>query len=866
MRRLSPNRLIVIVVILVALISGLLMLSQGASTSDGQRTLALDDSYIHLQYAWQAAQGHFLQYNTGDAPTTGATSLLYMLLVAAGFWLGISKDAMPPALLIAGLALFMLAAALLADLARRAADALIDRRPFAARPEPVFPPWSAGLVAGFVFATSGWIAWVFLSGMETGLLIALVIAALWAFQTDHVRLMALLAALAALTRPEAALLGGMLLVAQIIRDPGEFNDRRRRALWACLPLAAVLVVPAISLLLTGTLAASGLQAKSWFTVVPLYLNDVVAAVAMAALMLLFPLFGGPALDGRWHAFPLAVAFALIGMLLLWRRGRVREKRLALICLGWWGIGTVATATLQTAAWHHYRYQTPFYPALILPLAITLTALVGDLARTLQQRTGSRLTVRLVGLIGLAALAFWAVYTLSDFGAAYALDTNTTARQQIVLATWIRENTPEDSLLAVHDVGAIRFFGGRDTLDVVGLTTAGMALVGGNGPGAIYEALETARPDYYVVYPIRTLPYHGIEDAPALLGPEVFRAEINPWSPYTSADSVQTVNRPDWSGVPLTESPQQPHLLEQLAGWTPVDRLDVADMDSERAHSYSWWHEGQPRGFLTEPRVMAYHDAPGLTLADGLRTVTGGMSFVLRTPEPGQWTRLVARGHQTGPITLRVRVNGADAGLWRIPALPGEWLESAFLIRPDLIPGTETAIELSVVEPAEDRRYSVAQLWAYQGQPEVLPPAPGAISGASFGDVARLAGFDLPGRVFAPGDIVPLTLHWEALTPYMADLRVFVHLIDPANDTAAGILAQADGVPRGGTYPFWVWQEGEFVRDEVALTLPADAAPGEYLLLVGIYDGQTGERLPIVGGDDLGSSRLILGPITVRAGG
>jgi hypothetical protein len=38
----------------------------------------LDDSFIFYQYAKNTQQGYFLQYNKGDVPSTGATSLLYI--------------------------------------------------------------------------------------------------------------------------------------------------------------------------------------------------------------------------------------------------------------------------------------------------------------------------------------------------------------------------------------------------------------------------------------------------------------------------------------------------------------------------------------------------------------------------------------------------------------------------------------------------------------------------------------------------------------------------------------------------------------------------------------------------------------------
>lgn len=101
-----------------------LYFNAGARTPAGLPMLPLDDAYIHLQYVWQAAHGQFMQYNPGDTPTSGATSLLYMLLLAAGFSLGLGKDMMPALVVLAGTLLFVFSTVTLADLARRAARLL----------------------------------------------------------------------------------------------------------------------------------------------------------------------------------------------------------------------------------------------------------------------------------------------------------------------------------------------------------------------------------------------------------------------------------------------------------------------------------------------------------------------------------------------------------------------------------------------------------------------------------------------------------------------------------------------------------------------------------------------------------------------
>jgi len=57
-----------------------LIRSEGAITG-GELSLPLDDSFIYLQYARVIAQGHPFVYSPGNAPTTGATSLLWPFLL-----------------------------------------------------------------------------------------------------------------------------------------------------------------------------------------------------------------------------------------------------------------------------------------------------------------------------------------------------------------------------------------------------------------------------------------------------------------------------------------------------------------------------------------------------------------------------------------------------------------------------------------------------------------------------------------------------------------------------------------------------------------------------------------------------------------
>jgi len=51
---------------------------------------------------------------------------------------------------------------------------------------------------------------------------------------------------------------------------------------------------------------------------------------------------------------------------------------------------------------------------------------------------------------------------------YADQTRAISIRQVITARWLRENTPEDAIIATHDIGAIAYYSGRKIVDVAGL--------------------------------------------------------------------------------------------------------------------------------------------------------------------------------------------------------------------------------------------------------------------------------------------------------------------------------------------------------------------------------------------------------------
>jgi hypothetical protein len=125
------------------------------------------------------------------------------------------------------------------------------------------------------------------------------------------------------------------------------------------------------------------------------------------------------------------------------------------------------------------------------------------------------------------------------------------------------------------------------------------------------------------------------------------------------------------------------------------------------------------------------------------------------------------------------------------------------------------------------------------QPEVEIPV-GAIFGDANGPL-QLLGYDLQREART----LALTLHWRSLRRMDVRYKFFVHLLDAKTGE---LVAQADVMPRDWTYPTTWWEKGEVVSDEITLS---DVPAGTYRATVGIYEPESGARLPVSDAADAG---------------
>ncbi|HVV13595.1 hypothetical protein [Amycolatopsis sp.] len=657
----------------VALVLGALFIVVDLSYNQGKLIAPLDDVYIHLQYGRQIGLGEFFRFETGDPVSSGASSVLYALVLGAAYAIGIQGSWFLAFAMAFGVLCFALSAAL----TYRLGAVLVAR--------------SVGLWTGLLLAVSGELLWGATSGMEVGLATLLVVSTLLAMVREapsgRFRFTPVLAVLLALVRPEGLIFAIVLMLASWWtlwthrRGTGVPRSLLRWA-WTLLPVLAGVAQLVFYRIATGTASANGIQAKSLLRDRPLfYLGDFTDR-AISNLRTVGDIFLG--FNDQDFAFPGAVLFCCVGVIYL-----VFVRRAWRTVFGAMAVGLVAVtlsiATLNTALTHYLRYNQPFLPVFLL-FAVAgvygLTRVVPHNARRFALHGG--LAVALV--FSLAALPTWAVR--------FGRDSSSIRDSDVSVALWLTTNVPANATVAVKDVGAVAYFSEHHVVDLIGLGTNGFAEAANNGAGSLYEKLRhlpaAQRPAYVVGYDtvpgpsLEQLRQAGVlEDEPvqefkAQTPPDVYGRLI---IPFRELD----VYKADWS---LADSGDEQAVPGQLR-----DYVNVGDLDSEQAHSYV------PKMAQVGMQPFSVLDRIGRTVDSG-RNILGGEEFTARNLVPGKGLTITSRTEMDKVVPdMQVLVDGKPAGTWvRTPVKGAAWATYTYTIPGNLITGSSARIQIQPPRP------------------------------------------------------------------------------------------------------------------------------------------------------------------------
>ncbi len=411
--------------------------------------LFIDDAYIYFRYADHFRSGLGWVFNAGQN-VLGFSSYLYMLLLSLPALFGLD---IPSIAFFEGILFHSLSTLLIYRIGLKTGLPMV------------------GVLAGFFYAILPRGILLAVSGMETSLLIFLILFCLFLMLEGRFLAAAALTGLIAITRLEGVLFGGAILLAIF------FLQRRvdgRKILLYVLPL--------IGCLLIGKISTHG------------WLPQTVIAKSIVYPTNLHPLENlGKVLNYLSYPFPAGDAVS-----------KDVVQRLAVLFLGAWGaiiwirrqplFSGFLAGLLGIAIGYSIlnRYLFPWYLAVLYPLQILLLALaVVDLWQRFQSRLRSlpvfSLAARWMGRLVLLSMTVISLGILASDAILTRRELNRHEQVYATLGTWLNTLNSGRMEVAAVDIGALGFHYQGNLYDLVGLTN----------PAAVHFYAE---PGYQFQYP------------------------------------------------------------------------------------------------------------------------------------------------------------------------------------------------------------------------------------------------------------------------------------------------------------------------------------------------------------------------------
>ncbi len=367
-------------------------------------------------------------------------------------------------------------------------------------------------------AATHWLVWSALSGMEIALFSFL---SLWGIvlhlreRAEPARTPVSLAVLAAavLARPEGILLLLLAVADRLVRFESAGRDGGAESTPSGLELGLVRP-PALG---TGLLAAAlvTLPGGLFYRYVGGYFLPTTFGVKTAPVADLVPSgrYLAAVLDVLFRSQPLMLLLAGAGVLRLIERLGSRRDRGLLPAL--WPIGMalgyslLASPSGPIVVGNFGRYYFP-----LLPVVAVLGVLgLEEAARRLGPAVlagGRRWPLRALLIVALVVPRLWG---LANGPARYLQTVTNVEDSDVAAARWLAERLPEQALLAVQDIGALKYHLPNPIVDLTGIVEPEISpYLEGSGPEdpvywekRLHAYLSERQPDYLVVFP-RSYPW------------------------------------------------------------------------------------------------------------------------------------------------------------------------------------------------------------------------------------------------------------------------------------------------------------------------------------------------------------------------
>lgn len=411
----------------------------------GPRTI--DDSFITFRYAQNILSGEGFVYNSGEYIMGTTTPLYTFLMVVLGSVSGGTQSPFPEIAMLVNAVADGLTAVFLYLFGVRFKQSLV------------------GLATALCWSAAPHSVTFAIGGLETSLVVFLLVGTAYFYLNDKVTLAAFLASLALITRPDTILLVGLIGLDYFIRV------LRKQTKWQWLALFTLLLVPLLwygyATIQFGTPIPHSVQAKLGAYRLP----------PEAALIRLLQHYTTPFMADRWFGAAIAVGsglllypfFYLVGVKKLFQYD---SKSLVIMVYPWLYLVAFAIANPLIFRW----YLTPPLPFLLFGMLLGVMVFFSTIFSSSRLKLPGSIQTGLLILVVIllpfgSLLSNWQLHP--DHGldrpapgmAWYELELLYQKAAQIV-----KPYLTPDTTLAAGDVGVLGYFTQTRILDTVGLNS------------------------------------------------------------------------------------------------------------------------------------------------------------------------------------------------------------------------------------------------------------------------------------------------------------------------------------------------------------------------------------------------------------
>ncbi len=432
-----------------------------------EHLLVFDDSYITLKFA-----SNFFRYGNitydGNSFFAGATSPLHIIFIAlCSLFLDIET-----ASLAVGIIFFILASLLVYWWTLS-----------------IYNSKAVALLAGILMSTNGWLIFDALNGLETTTFIFFSLLTFYLFYLYRSKPFYVIPlALSILTRPE----GWFIAAALWLWEGMTYLRQKKKHNFKGIFIAPFLLVLLLSPYLLSVFYYTGTPLPGTATAKAIFFGE-----------------GGIPLINKTGCFKNGLYLFFISLLypvplfilplVLFSRKVISLSYLWLF----YGIFCLFYFFLFPCALKHYwcRYQHIFIPFIII-------ALSGGTYELINLWKQKFLKTAMASVLCFC-LAYNQIISFENVKSIYLNQIGCTKHTLLNLAHWIKLNTPDDSSIALHDIGVVGYYAERRIVDLVGLTNPEIKKYYVDKSGKkllpfkdrkIITYLKAKKPEYLVIFP------------------------------------------------------------------------------------------------------------------------------------------------------------------------------------------------------------------------------------------------------------------------------------------------------------------------------------------------------------------------------